>query len=212
MDRTAAVTRIKRGLGFRSDLDDTIVDALKEAQRLLERGRTLPYFLMQEDQSLSVTSGSAEISLPTGFLKEVDDQGPHYINTDDKIVFTEKLDFDVGTLRFQSVDAGAPLAYALRKSTLVFWPSRDTAYTLTWSYYKSATALTTDVENEWLEESRGCPEALIGRAGMILAEDLENATAYTKFSKMYAEAWQGLLGATVERQLANKPLHMGGKL
>lgn len=213
MLRSAAISRIQRGLGFRTDLTDEIIAALKEAQRLLERGRTLPYFLLQESQSFSVASGSAEISLPTGFLREKEDERFHFTSSEsDELVFLEKLGFNVLKGRFADEDDGEPAAYCIRKSTVIIAPDRDTDYTLTWSYYKTGTALDSDIENEWLEEEYGAPEVLIGKAGMIMAEDLIDAEAFAKFSKMYAEAWTGMIADDIERQDVGRPLLMGGRL
>ena len=65
---------------------------------------------------------------------------------------------------------------------------------------------------QWLEEEYGAPEVLIARAGMIVAEDLFNQPAYEKFQKRFLEAYAGMLGDTIQRQEANKPLYMGGRL
>ena len=213
MNRAAAITRVKRGLGFRSDLDDEIASALQEAQRLLERGRTLPYFLLQESQNFAVTSGSAEISLPTGFLREKEDERFYYSNSDDELIFLEKLAFDIIKGRFpDTVEDGAPLAYCIRKSTVLIKPDRDTSYTLIWSYYKAADALTSNIENAWLEEEYGAPEVLIGKAGMILSEDLGDAIALGRFTKMFSEGWAGMLSDDIERQAVGRPLNIGARL
>ena len=49
MLRDVAVADIQKALGFRTDQYDNCVAALQTAQRLLERGRTLPYFLLEEE-------------------------------------------------------------------------------------------------------------------------------------------------------------------
>lgn len=215
MDRDAAVARIQQGLGFRDDLATQIVGALKEARRLLETGRSLPDFLLQESQTLALPAGSANVSLPSGFIREFQEEGLWYVQAaePDDVIWLEKLDFNIGNGRFLGADPGPPEAYTLRGSSIKFWPTRNTAYTLNWSFYKHSVDLSTNVaNNEWLADDDGMPEALIGRAGMIIAADLGDTVSLQKFSSMYAVAW----GATTsEDQLVdeeNRPLAMGARL
>lgn len=214
MTRDEAVARIQRGLGFRDDLTTEIVSALQEARRLLEMGRSLPSFLLQESQVLVVPTGSAEIALPSMFIREFQEEGPWFINSSDPddVVFLEKLDYNIGKARFVNTDSGAPQAYTLRKNSLVIWPERDIDYTLTWSYYKRSVALDSNVaNNEWLVDG-GASEALIGRGGMIIAADLLDTESLKKFSSMYQISWDGI---TNEDQLGdeeNRPLAIGSRL
>lgn len=215
MTRDDAVARIQQGLGFRTDLTDNIVAALKEAQRYLETGRSLPGFLMLESQPLLVPAGSAGVPLPTRFIREWEEDPPHYVSPVDKtcMVFPEKIDYNIGLKRFVGSQSGPPIAYTLRDTTMVFWPARDINYTLTWSYFQHSKDLTTNAtNNEWLDELNGMPEALIGRAGMIIAADLADTPSLQKFSSMYSVAWAA---ATSEDQLhdeENRPLAMGARL
>lgn len=212
MLRSAAITRIQRGLGFRSDQSDNIVSALQEAQRLLEKGRSLPFFLLQEGQTLTFTSGSAEIALPTGFIREKSGEHPYALDDTGVPVFLEKLTFEEGTMRFvsETITARKPVAYTLRTSTIKSWPpERDASYDFTWSYYKAADVLSSDVENAWLASA---PEALIGRAGMILATDLRNKSALDLFKGMYAEAWSGAFAEGVLREDEGDEIIVGGRL
>lgn len=214
MNRDSAVARIQQGLGFRTNLTDAIISALQEAQRRLERGRTLPLFLRQESQSLILPAGDAEILFPQGFIREDQEEGLNYPSPDDpdEVIILEKVPYNVGHVRFADEDAGRPIAYTIRRNSFHFWPVRDIQYTLTYSWYKRSVSLATNTGlNEWLQEDTGMPEALIGRAGMIVAEDLADAVSLAKFTKMYAEAWSG---ATAEDQLRdeeNQPLAMGSR-
>lgn len=215
MDRDAAVARIKQGLGFRDDLDTQIVGALKEARRVLETGRSLPDFLLHESQSLALPAGSANVALPTGFLREFQEEGLWYtqVAEPDDVIWLEKLDFNIGNGRFLGTDPGPPEAYTLRGSTIKFWPTRDTAYTLTWSYYRRSVDLSTNVgNNEWLADDDGAPEALIGRAGMIIAGDLQDTASLQKFSSMYAVAWAAIGNDSQLVDEENRPLAMGARL
>ena len=81
MTRDDAVTFIKFNLGNRTgtELDAAIIARLAQAQRLLEQGRSLPYFLKLEDQVFVLPPGGADVPFPTGFLREVQDETFHYI-------------------------------------------------------------------------------------------------------------------------------------
>lgn len=216
MNRDDAVTIIQRGLGYRDDQATEIQSAIQQAQRLLEAGRTLPDFLKEEDASLAVASGSAEIDLPDDFIREVDNEGLHYTDAEGKLVFLEKFT-DLARMRASlpedETDAGKPLAYYLRKDTIVIFPERDAAYTLTWSYYAKDDVISSNTENAWLLHA---PDVIIGRAGMLIAEDLGTDPGmekrYAKFQKLYAEAWSGMFADDVLRGEANYPLHMGSRL
>lgn len=210
MLRAAAISRIKEGLDFRVGDDAYIITRLQEAQRHLELGRTLPSFLVEEDATLTVTSGDAEIALPTGFIREADGQGFHYFDsTEDEWVYLDKMDLYEAKSRFVDTVASRPRAYVLRKATIAFFPARDANYDLTWSYYKNATLLDSDIENAWLLYN---PDVLIGYTGWKMALDLGNAAAADRFEKLYNIAWTGGFAHDLEREAANDPLYMGGRL
>lgn len=210
MLRSVAIARIQRGLGFRSDQSDNIILQLQESQRLLEKGRSLPRFLLQEDATLTVASGTGQTAFPTGFLREKDGELLRYYDTDDEeYVFLEKLTKDESLSRFVNVDAGAPIAYAVRKAGIDVFPERDTSYDLTWSYYKSADALTSDIENAWLANA---PEVLIGHAGAAMAKDLRDAEAVGIFQSMYSEAWRNMFADDVLLEETGDPIYVGGRL
>jgi len=215
MTRDEAVARIQQGLGFRDDIPDQIVGALKEAKRLLEMGRSLPNFLLQESQTLAVPAGTADVPLPTGFIREWQEESPWYVATSgaNDVTWLEKLDFNIGKSRFARMSRGRPIAYTLRNNGIKFWPDRDIAYSLTWSYYKKSVDLSTNVaNNEWLDETLSVPECLIGRAGMIVAADLEDNVSLQKFSSMYKTAWDSITNEDQLNDEENRPLAVGARL
>jgi len=218
MLRSAAITIIQRGLGFRSDLSDEIISALQEAQRTFELGRSLPWFLKEEDQTLTATSGIADIALPTGFLREVDGECLHYTDssTGERNFLEKFIDLNrlKQTLDNSTVDPGKPTAYYLRKASVAIYPERDASYSLTWSYYKSADALTSDIENAWLAYA---PEAMIGFAGMSVCEDIGLSDGamkarHNRFKERHARGWAALFSEDILREQPNYPLHMGSRL
>jgi hypothetical protein len=218
MLRSAAITIIQRGLGFRSDLTDEIVSALQEAQRVFELGRTLPWFLKEEDQTFTAPSGIADIALPTGFLREIDGETFHYTDstTGDRNYLEKFLDLNrmKQSLDTSETDPGKPLAYYLRKATVAVYPERDASYDLTWSYYKSADALTSDIENAWLAYA---PEAMIGFAGKLVCEDIglsdqAMVARHKRFEERHLRGWAGLFAEDILREQPNYQLNMGSRL
>ena len=81
--RSEAVRRINDGLGFRPDghsLEPKIILRLQEAQRDLELGKTLPRFLIREDQTVVLLAGAHTALLPSDFIREDDDNRLHFFN------------------------------------------------------------------------------------------------------------------------------------
>jgi hypothetical protein len=193
MFRSVAISRIQQGLGFRTDLVDPIIAALQEAQREYENGHSLPWFMIQEDATITITSGTQTVALPTGFKRMVETEGITFTSTDDGLRYLEKKPFDEAKVFYSEYDAGEPLAFSLRKASLYFWPEPDANYTATWSYYKAADTLDVDIENVWLAN---VPDLLIGRAGMIVAADLENTVSFQKFDAMHTR-WRDWLYAQI---------------
>lgn len=212
MDRNDAVAIIKEGLGFTTQRDDAIVTRLKQAQRLLEQGRSLPWFLIEEDASFPIVADDDEYDLPTGFLREVFRKQFHYTDTSeatDRQIFLEKVTLEEGLVRFTGDDDAKPLAYTLRKDSVKFYPVPDDAYTLYWDYYKAADVLDSNIENVWLEKA---PDVLIGSAGILIAQDLANVRAEEKFQKLFNAAWAGVFAEGIERDDENDPVYIGGRL
>lgn len=208
MLRSAAVSRIAEGLGFRADLETTIISRLQESQRLLEKGKTLPRFLLLEDQSLSLAADGQDVALPTGFLRQYEDEPIRYTEsaTAKKIVVLRKTHVDAIEAYSDAAD-GPPKVYVLRASTIRFYPIADINYTLTWSYYKAADLLDTDIENAWLEHAS---DWLIGDAGERLAKDLRDADAVEVFAEMKVRGREAVFVDDIALDLADRPLVMGG--
>lgn len=206
MLRSAAVSRIQQGLGFRTDLETQIISALQEHQTFLEQGKTLPWFLLQEDQSLSITSGSQDVALPTDFLRVSEDTGIYYTDSDNERVDLVNRPEKEARQYYEDYDAGGPLAYVVRKDTIRVYPVPDDDYTLTWSYFKRADLLSTNIENAWLANA---PYLLIAGAGILLATDLRDSAAVQTFTAMYQTAQTNLNNEVAARELQDRPIALG---
>lgn len=210
MTRDEAVAQIQFDLGRRTDLVNEIVAKLQETQRLLEMGMSLPWFLKEEDASLILPVGSADVTFPTGFIREVADEAFHYASpTTGRAIYLEKVDFRLGSTAFATATPGRPGAYAIRRAGWKFFPARDIAYTLTYSFMKQAADLSTNVANNvWLVHQ---PSILIGKAGMEIAKVLQHKEATQKFADLFTAGWKAAFAETVLREEENAPRSMGGR-
>jgi len=212
MTRDQAVARFNQGTGFRATGhgQTTFYEAmLREAQRDLEKGKTLPRFLLQEDQTLSLISGTHVVALPTGFLRESDDTLIRVaIAGSDRPRFLKRRYFIPATEAYTDDDnePGFPSVYVMRKSTIDFIKIADQTYTLTWDYYKADTVLDSNVENAWLA---GAAEWLIGEAGMRIAGAQRDKDALTVFESMTQKGRAAVFGEEIVAELASGPLQMG---
>lgn len=210
MDRDTAVLRVADGLGFKTGMDARIVLRMQEAQRYLEQGKTLPWFLIEEDDTLTLAEGENSVALPEDFLRETDEGLMRYTPTGYTYpTYVKRRDFDDSMDAYSDVAPAGPKVYVVRKASLYFFPSADRAYTLTWSYYKRGALLSAgDTENEWLEFA---PEVLIAETGKRMARDLRDAGALQLFTDMYSEARDALYREMIVRELASGPSQMGGE-
>jgi hypothetical protein len=212
--RTEAVQRINDGLGFRPDghsLEAKIILRLQEAQRDLESGKTLPRFLIREDQELLLAAGAHTAALPADFIREDDDNRLHFFTPTSDIARYLKpkrySDAVVANLREQG--PVGPSIYVIRATTVDFITTADTNYTLIWNYYKSGALLTSNIENEWLA---GAPEWLIGEAGIRIATDARDAEAVQLFSALATKGRAACFGDIIADEDAAGPYIMGANL
>lgn len=218
MLRSEAILIIKRGLGFRQTQDVAIVAALKEAQRDLELGKTLPNFLIEFDAPIAVTSGVNSVTLPTGFIRLTDEYDMFYVNSSGSNVtlprknFTEAQQAFVGSGDPDDTDvipvAGSyPKVFSvLNKTEAVLTPTPMVSFTAFLTYYKAADLLDSDIENAWL---RNAPNYLIGLAGMTVAGNLRDKDALAEFTRRAKMGGSGLMADIVEDELAGRPLVLG---
>lgn len=232
MDGPTAVAQVQQGLGFRSDRATEIISALNFAMNEREQpGKTLPWFMVAEDQTVTALATNQAISLPAGFVKERESRDGNLryrsATAGSRTFFLQKGDIQSLDRYFfgdwqnnwdtnaqstaNALTPGMPRAYALRGATIKVYPVPDVDYGLTWDFYKNSDPITlaTSATHPWLLNS---PWVLVSDAGLKLAADIQNQAAMTKFATMALMASQTLMGSIVERELAGRPLRMGGKL
>jgi hypothetical protein len=214
------VAKIQEKLGFRTTLVSNIQGALQDEQDELERGATLPWFLLQEDQTFTITPASPAVAtpqqytLPAGFISEADDADGNLrlqIQTPGPQTFIEKMDYreaeefffasrkvwwDGTEIVTQSTQApptpGQPKIYVLRKTQVRIYPGPDKVYNLLWTYYVHDIRLDVgNITNQW---STNIPWLLIGRAGLKMAMSTRDKDAATAFQQILAGS-PGFAGA-----------------
>ncbi len=214
MTRDEAVAEVQTGLGFRTDLDTLIVTRMQQVQVLLERGRTLPWFLLEEEATVSVAAAANDAPLPTGFIRETEYKtgGLRYVSDEGKPVFLQKVPYDESLLALWREDAATssapkfPSLYALRTSKFVVYPAPTAALTLYLDYFKAGTVLDSDITNVWLTNA---PYLVIGNTGASVARTLKNTSAFEEFSAQAQTAWSSVLAENVQRQAANRRYVLG---
>lgn len=214
MLRSLAVTKAKRLLGFRqgTDLDDPLIEALQEAQREVEKGRTLPFFLIARQVTISLTTPWTYANLPERFLREVEDEPVYWVDTESNYVPLAKVRYQQARSYWQSQgtlstdDQDTPLQYALLPTQIAIFPTPTTDKTFYWTYFKGAELLTSDIENVWLANY---PELLIGRATALVAEDLRDANGKAKGDAMYQRWAEVMRNVEADRETAGAPIAMG---
>jgi hypothetical protein len=222
MLRDTAVLRINRGLGFlpagHGQTND-ILQCLEEAQRDLEKGKTLPRFLLLEDQPLVLATGEHTVDLPDDFLRPDDNNPIFYIHEDSNLPhyltpYRSYKDIVLAVLNSQRPDqpaigTDAPRAYIIRQSVIDFITSTNSTYNLTWNYYRTGGTLSTNVENLWLANA---PEWLIGEAGRRMAIDKRDKGAVDLFTDMMQKGRMAAFADDLALEDALGPIQMGGNL
>jgi hypothetical protein len=220
LDVTAAVQRINDAIGFRpagNPLEPAILRRLQEAQRDFEKGKTLPRFLLREDQTISLAQGAHVATLPADFLREDDENRLHYTPSDSNFALFLVPRRYSDAVRIMSnhvadtdpVRPVPPMLYSIRKSTIDFIVPADIAYTFTWNYYGAEPTLDAVSTNGWTENAF---EWIVGEAGYRIAGDLRDGDAVQLFDKMRTMGRAAVFSDIIADEDAQGPYQMGAWL
>jgi hypothetical protein len=212
LTKAQATTLVREGSGYRR-ADTGIEDALAWAQDQLERGQTLPWFLREEDDELSGTANNGQVALPTGFIRE-DEENEWWVEIDD--VKTRLVKKSWAFVREHRQDPttgddeeGTPIYYAIRNSVIEVSPVPSENYTIVATYFKNATAIASlgsGDSNAWLTNGG---DILWSMAGIFLAKKLRDKESLEFFSDVYQAAEKLLKNEIAEREAANREYVMG---
>lgn len=228
---SVAVSEIQQILGFRSDQNQIILNALQYAQTEREKpGLTFPWWLWQEDTPLSpLTIGSQTLALPTGFIQDSEsiDANLRYNSgvPNTRTVFLKKMDYKTAEQHYfgvwqsdydcqqvtavEAISPGPPKAYVLRQNSIRVYPAPDQAYVMTWSFWGADATISLTTENQWLKNA---PWVLIGDAAKKVGSDLNNSAAVATASEILTRAEQNMFRSVIHREEAGRSRSMGSRL
>lgn len=206
MLRDAAVARVKQLLGFRTDNDANIVQAMKEVQEEQELEAILPDFLRKQYDIAYVTTISDHVlDVPDDFIREWDEDQLNVTLSDGTIQNLVKD--ELGYLRIRYTDSGLPVRYALINRQFYFYPLPDAEYVVSGTYYAHDALLNTNIENKWLANM---PDLLISGAGLLIAAAMRDKDALALFSAMQTQAKNRINVVTTANDAAGSKPVIGG--
>ena len=205
MTRDEAVADIKVQLGFKTSLDATIVTALQTAQEEAEKAPYLPLFLRSAITTPVTIAATEAVALPTGFLREWNEDGLYYYNSSLEYVPLVKDTIAHNRLTFPGV--GQPQGYSITEGSFLLFPTPDAVYNLKIIYYKADEVLSSDIENQWLRDGS---KFLRGEAGKKVAFGLRDIVAYNQFERMAFEGMKDIRDFEVAQEEEGRTVSMGG--
>lgn len=217
LNRTQIITVVLNRAGNRAD-DTTLVDFAKMELNLaiaeLESQPFLPWFLLSNEVTLTITSGDPNVTLPADFLREYEDEDVWYYNADNtptRVALT-KIDVDDLTQLHRGVDANEPTTYALVGNQFVIGPTPSDAAalgSLKTRHFARSTELTDSVlTNPW---TLNADFLLVNKLGHVMAEQyLRDQVLAASFEKKFILSYDLLMKTHVAREQANRDAQMGG--
>lgn len=223
------VAYVQQGLGFRTDQSANILTMATMVQYdELEKGTSLPRFLMVEDFTLNGTANNPNLAVPNNFIREYMDEGAvAYVDPTTQIkYFLNKKPYDWLYEWSQGIeDAGGPLFgdtqldlvlpagvpgwYSLRNKTFFISPIPAINYQLFVTYYRhdvDPAVLASGGTNLWLTNAPGVLSNLVG---IRMAEDLEYDKSAAKFQARFEASMRRLFNEEAVAEAANNEFSMG---
>src|SRR3990172_6211277 len=170
MDRDAAVTLLKARLkrSQTTIYDAAIATEMQLAQKRLELGAFLPWFLEETNSTFVLNPGSPQMGVPGGFLRFPEEEAIYYrayLSTDPwKLVPIEEEQYLSDRY---GAELGEPKGASLRGDVITFYPGPDKSYGLKFLFYKGEAGLTQGGStNDWLTIA---PDLLIVETAVKIA-------------------------------------------
>ena len=189
---------------------NALLEMIQYQKIILEKGGLLPDFLIVRNESVSLTAANRQFTLPSSFLRELDEDETLWILDDDSVyTHMEKMDYEDGIDKFDSDDTDAlPTDYAIEGLYGYVFPIPTVNRTLKLNYYAAGATIADDsVETVWLKHA---PDLLIGGTGLIVnALYVKDAEAAAVFAAMEATARKRLVTEQTARAEAGRSRRMG---
>ncbi len=205
MLRDTAIAYIARRLGNRSDLAAAILDEMQLVQETLENEDYHPHFLLSDVTDLTLTSGTDFVSFPTDYLAEYEEGALWYYDATASTPYTQLEKRDLDEIKNANLTAGTPQYYALGNGGFYIGPVADADYSLKIIFYQRDTALTTNIENNWLLYT---PRLIIARTGLEMATYIQNERMMQFFGSMYSDAYDKFIKTEENRKHVNRDYRM----
>ena len=126
---------------------NALLEMIQYQQMHLEKGSIMPDFLIERDTSITLTAANRRFTLPTNFLRELDEDETLYIVDADSLYQPmEKVDYEdpITQGEFDSDDTSSlPLKYSLEGLYGYTWPIPSVTRTLKINFYATGAPLLT---------------------------------------------------------------------
>lgn len=187
---------------------NALLEMIQYQQMNLEKGEEMPDFLEIYDQTIALSAGNRRFTLPTDFLRELDEDETLWI-LDDNSEYQPMVKMGFDDAQFTRKDTGSlPLKYVIKGLYGYTLPEPTVARTLKMNYYGTGGTIADDaVETVWLKHAS---DLIIGGAGAIInAVYVKDPEATGYFAAMEARGRQRLLNEQTARAEAGRSRRMG---
>ena len=183
----------------RSDLTTQIPDFIRLAEVRLRRDLRIRQMLTST--TLTCTSGTATVNIPSDFLEVKD-----FVVTGNPVMPLNYESPSLFSRNSRSMDAGKPLNYTVLATTLKLAPIPDSNYTLSLVYSAAPAYLSdTNTSNTFMVN---CPDLLL-YASLLEAEPyLMNDARINTWGTMFDRAMSSLTRSDEKGQYSGVPLAM----
>jgi len=194
-------------LGRRDNTDATmralIVDEINSSIVELEHGRFLPWFL-ETSTTLVTVADIRTTALPTGFLRETENQAIQIADTTGTLSHMIKLRLEDLDALYRNDAAAQPGFYAIGEPNIYWGKTPNAAYNISFPYMAATTAIadnTNAATNKWLTLAHNF---ILSHAGTQVASlHLQNEKLAGIFGAITGRARMELVGHNEARQHTN---------
>lgn len=202
------ITLLLNRLGRRSDttLQGSVIDELRQAQRQLENGRFLPWFLLTRDNTTPVYAGTQAYSSGSWdwFIRECDEAPPVLIDAEGNRVKLIKGVHSVLADKYANASQGTPKYYSLLKQTIYLWPTPAENYTFEFWFYQRQREIAIGgivATNAWLVNASDWLLNVAGEA--VAAFHLQKADMAQRFARAASIARDNVMTLHEAREHTN---------
>ncbi len=183
----------------RSDLTTQIPDFIRLAEIRLRRDLRIRQML--NSTTLTCTSGTATVSIPSDFLEVKD-----FVVTGNPVMPLNYESPSLFSRNSRSMDAGKPLDYTVLASTFKLAPIPDSGYTLSLVYSAAPPYLSdSNTSNTFLTI---CPDLLLYSSLLEAEPYLMNDARINTWGTMFDRAMSSLTRSDEKGQFSGVPLAM----